>query len=133
MSKLTLEEAKRIIEAAKKKASEMKIPENIAVCDSGGNLVAFERMDGAIIAGVDIAINKAYTSAASGFPTGELGKIAQPGQLAYGVALTDKGRIIIFAGGVPLKKDGELVGGVGVSGGLAPDDEKVAMAGAQAL
>ncbi len=131
--KITLELAEKIIAAAQKKAKEMGIPECIAVVDDGGNLVAFKRMDGAMLAGINIAINKAYTAAATTFPTDELGKLAQPGQLAYGVALADQGRIIIFAGGLPIKPDQEVIGGIGVSGGLAPDDKKIAEAGLSVL
>lgn len=131
--KLTLEKAKKIIEAAKRAAEEMKIPMNIAVVDAGANLVAFERMDGAMIAGINISMDKAYTAAAVGFATDDLGKLAQPGEPAYGAALTDRGRLIIFAGGLPIRDGGGLVGGIGVSGGLAPDDKKVAEAGLAAL
>ncbi|MCL5411453.1 MAG: heme-binding protein [Patescibacteria group bacterium] len=131
--RLSLEEAKRVIAAAQKKAQDLGVPETVAVVDAGGNLVALERQDGAIFAGVEIAINKAYTSAATGYPTEGIGKIAQPGQFAYGIALTNNGRIIIFEGGVPLMRDGKLVGGVGVSGGTAMQDGDCAEAGAGAL
>lgn len=131
--KLTLDKAKKMIEAARKQAEEMKIPMNIAVVDDGANLVAFERMEGAMIAGINISIDKAYTAAAVGFPTEELGKITQPGQLAYGAALADRGRLMVFAGGLPLKVGDKLLGGIGVSGGLAPDDKKVAEVGLSAL
>ncbi len=130
---MTLDKAKKIIETAKQKAQEMNIPENIAVVDEGGNLVAFERMDGAMILGVSIAQDKAYTAAGSGFPTDGIGELAQPGKLAYGIALADRGRIIVFAGGLPVREGDKVIGGVGVSGGMAPDDKKVAEAGLKAL
>jgi uncharacterized protein GlcG (DUF336 family) len=131
--KITLELAKKIIEAAKKKAKEMGIPVCIAVVDEGGNLVAFERMDGAGYGGINIAIDKAYTAAAFGWPTDEIGKVAQPGGFAFGIANADRGRIMIFAGGIPLKSGNEIIGGIGVSGGTAPDDKKIAEAGAKVI
>lgn len=127
--KMNLELSEKIIEAVKKKAVEMKIPVCIAVVNKGGNLVAFERMDGAMLAGIGISIDKAYTAAATTFPTGELGKLAQPGQSAYGLANSNQGRIIVYAGGLPIKSGDKLIGGIGVSGGLAPDDEKIAQGG----
>lgn len=131
--KLNLEMANRIVYAAKQKAVEMGIPECIAVVDAGGNLVAFERMDGAMLIGITIAKDKAYTAAGTGYPTDELGKLAQPGALAYGLAEADQGRVMVFGGGIPLKHENELIGGIGVSGGLAPDDKSIAEAGAAAL
>jgi len=130
---MNLEKAKRIIEAAREEARQMGIPQNIAVGDGGGNLVAFERMDGAMLVGVNIAQDKAYTAAGTGFPTDALGELSQPGKLAYGVALADRGRVIVFAGGLPIKEGDKLIGGIGVSGGMAPDDKKVAEAGLKAL
>lgn len=130
---LSLREAQKVIEAGMKKAEEMGLKECLAVTDVHGNLIAFGRMDGAWAMAIDLATNKAYTSGTTGFPTSGLGQIAQPGQVAYGIALADKGRAIIFAGGVPLMKDGELLGGVGVSGALANQDEEVAKAAAEAL
>lgn len=130
---MTLEKAKKMIAAAIQKATEMGIPENIAVVDDGGNLVAFERMDGAMLVGISIATDKAYTAAGTGFPTDGLGEFAQPGKLAYGIALADGGRVMVFAGGLPVKEGDKLIGGIGVSGGMAPDDKKVAEAGLKAL
>lgn len=127
---MTIEKAEKIIEGAKIKASEMGIPENIAVVDEGCNLVAFERMNGAMIVGISIAIDKAYTSAGTGFPTDGLADFVQPGKIAYGM---DRGRIMAFGGGVPVKEGDKVIGGVGVSGGMAPDDKKVAEAGLKAL
>lgn len=131
--KLTLAMARRALEAAKAKAAEMNIPENIAVVDDGGNVVVFERMDGAMIVGFQIAVDKAYTAAGTGFTTEGLGGLSQPGQVAFGLANSGNGRIMVFGGGAPIKVHNELIGGVGISGGLAPDDQKIADAGAAAL
>lgn len=130
---INLETAKYISEACQKKANEMGIPMVVAIVDKGTNLILLERMDGAIIAAIRIAQDKAYTSAATGFGTHEIAGISQPGQVAYGLANADGGRMIIFAGGLPIKKDGELIGGIGASGGLANQDQEVAQAGIDAF
>ncbi len=130
---ITLEEAQRILSAAEEKARQMGQPMNIAVMDAGRNLVAFHRMDGAWVASTDIAIDKAFTSAGRGLTTRKIGEMAQPGQPLFGINTTNGGRIVIFAGGVPLMRDGEVIGAVGVSGGTVDEDEEVAEAGVAAL
>ncbi len=130
---ITLEEAQRIISAAEEKARQMGQPMNIAVMDAGRNLVAFYRMDGAWVASTDIAIDKAFTSAGRGLTTRKIGEMAQPGQPLFGINTTNGGRIVIFAGGVPLMRDGEVIGAIGVSGGTVDEDEEVAEAGVAAL
>ena len=130
---ITLEEAKGIVSAAEHKAQQMGQPMNIAVMDAGRNLVAFQRMDGAWVASIDIAIDKAFTSAGRGLTTREIGEMAQPGQPLFGINTTNGGRIVIFAGGVPLMRDGEVVGAVGVSGGTPDEDHEVAEAGVAAF
>ena len=130
---ITLEEAQRILSAAEEKARQMGQPMNIAVMDAGRNLVAFHRMDGAWVASTDIAIDKAFTSAGRGLTTRKIGEMAQPGQPLFGINTTNGGRIVIFAGGIPLMRDGEVIGAVGVSGGTVDEDEEVAKAGVAAL
>ncbi len=130
---ITLEEAQRILSAAEEKARQMGQPMNIAVMDAGRNLVAFHRMDGAWVASTDIAIDKAFTSAGRGLTTRKIGEMAQPGQPLFGINTTNGGRIVIFAGGVPLTRDGEVIGAIGVSGGTVDEDEEVAEAGVAAL
>jgi uncharacterized protein GlcG (DUF336 family) len=130
---ITLEDARRIISAAEQKAREMGQPMNIAVMDAGRNLVAFSRMDGAWVASIDIAIDKAFTSAGRGLTTREIGKMAQPGQPLFGINTTNGGRIVIFAGGIPLMRAGEVVGAIGVSGGHVDEDHEVAEAGVAAF
>jgi uncharacterized protein GlcG (DUF336 family) len=126
---ITLEEAQRIISAAEHRARQMGQPMNIAVMDAGRNLVAFHRMDGAWVASIDIAIDKAFTSAGRGLTTRKIGEMAQPGQPLFGINTTNGGRIVIFAGGIPLMRDGEAVGAIGVSGGTPDEDHEVAEAG----
>src|SRR5215210_5469876 len=130
---ITLEEAQRILSAAEQKAREMGQPMNIAVMDAGRNLVAFHRMDGAWVASTDIAIDKAFTSAGRGLTTRKIGEMAQPGQPLFGINTTNGGRIVIFAGGIPLMRDGEVVGAIGVSGGTVDEDHEVAEAGVAAF
>ena len=130
---ITLEEAQKILSAAEQKAGEMGQPMNIAVMDAGRNLVAFHRMNGAWVASTDIAIDKAFTSAGRGLTTRKIGEMAQPGQPLFGINTTNGGRIVIFAGGIPLMRDGGVIGAVGVSGGTVDEDEEVAEAGVAAL
>src|ERR1700679_2236502 len=99
MPSITLEDARRVIAAAEKKAAEIGQPMNIAVADEGGNLVAFARMDGAWLGSIDIAINKAFTSRAFDISTKDLSQYAGPGKDFFGIHVSNHGRIMIFAGG----------------------------------
>jgi uncharacterized protein GlcG (DUF336 family) len=130
---IDLAQARKIIAAAEKKASQIKQPMNIAVVDAGGNLVAHVRMDDAWIGSINISINKAFTSRAFDITTKDLGDNSQPGQQFFGIHASNNGRIMIFAGGIPLKKDGKVVGAIGVSGGSGEQDHSVAEAGAAAF
>jgi uncharacterized protein GlcG (DUF336 family) len=105
---------------------------NIAVVDAGANLTAFARMDGAWLGSIDIAINKAFTSRAFDITTRDLGSNSQPGNQFYGIHVSNHGRVMIFAGGVPLKANGQVVGAVGISGGSGEQDQAVAEAAAAA-
>ena len=130
---LTLKDAQRVIMAAEKKAQEIGQPMNIAVVDEGGNLKAHVRMDNAWIGSIDISINKAFTSRAFDIETKDLAKHSQSGGQFFGIHVSNHGRIMIFAGGMPLKKDGKVVGAIGVSGGSGDQDHAVAEAGAHAF
>jgi uncharacterized protein GlcG (DUF336 family) len=130
---VTLEAARRVIAAAEAKAAEIDQPMNIAVVDGGGNLVAHVRMDGAWIGSVDIAIKKAWTARAFDLPTSELAGNSQSGDQFFGIHASNGGRVMIFAGGIPLERDGSVVGAVGVSGGMGEQDQAVAEAGAEAF
>jgi uncharacterized protein GlcG (DUF336 family) len=130
---MTLADARRVTAAAEKKAAEIGQPMNIAVVDEGGNLVSHVRMDGAWIGSIDISINKAFTARAFDISTKELAKFSQPGGEFFGIHESNHGRIMVFAGGIPLKRDGKVVGGVGVSGGAGAQDQAVAEAGAAAF
>lgn len=130
---ITLNDAKNIIAAAEKKAAEIGQPMNIAAIDAGRNLVAHERMDGAWIGSIDISIKKAFTSRAFDIATKDLAKQAQPGGQFFGIHASNDSNIMIFAGGIPLKRDGQVVGAIGVSGGMGEQDQAIAEAGAAAL
>jgi uncharacterized protein GlcG (DUF336 family) len=130
---ITLNDARRVIAAAEKKAVEIKQPMNIAVADGGGNLVAHVRMDGAWLGSIDISIKKAYTSRAFDIATKDLATHSQSGGQFFGINTSNDGKIMIFAGGIPLKKDGKVVGAIGVSGGSGEQDHAVAETGAAAF
>lgn len=133
MTMITLSDARKIITAAEKKAAEIGQPQNVAVVDAGGNLVAHVRMDGAWIGSIDVSINKAFTSRAFDISTKDLAKHSQPNGQFFGINASNDGRIMIFAGGIPLKRDGQVVGAIGVSGGSGDQDQAVAEAGAAAF
>jgi uncharacterized protein GlcG (DUF336 family) len=130
---ITLEDARKVIAAAERKAKEIRQPMNIAVADGGGNLVAHVRMDDAWLGSIDIAIKKAFTSRAFNISTRDLAQHSQSGGQFFGIHASNGGRVMIFAGGVPLQRGGKVVGAVGVSGGSGEQDHAVAEAGARAF
>ena len=129
---MTMDKAQLVLQAAVTKAQEIGQPMNVAVVDAGANLTAFARMEGAWLGSIDIAINKAFTSKAFDITTRDLGSNSQPGNQFYGIHASNHGRVMIFAGGVPLKVNGQVVGAVGVSGGSGEQDQAVADAAAAA-
>jgi len=133
MSTLNLEQARRIIAGAEENAKSIGCPQNIAVVDAGGNLIAHARMDGARIGATDIAINKAWTARAFDMETAELSRYSQPSGPFYGIHASNHGRVIIFAGGIPIRQNGEIVGAIGVSSGSEEQDTVCAQAGAEAF
>lgn len=130
---IALEEARHIIRAGIQKAEEIGQPMNIAVVDAGTNLIAFERMDGAWLGSIDIAINKAFTARAFDIQTKALAENSQSGEQFFGIHVSNHGRVMIFAGGIPLKIGEQVVGAVGVSGGVGKQDQAVAEAAAGAF
>ena len=127
-SSVDLADARRIIAAAERKATEIGIPYNIAVADAGGGLVAHVRMDGAWLGSVDIAINKAWTARAFDMSTEDIAHITQSGQQGFGLNTTNDSRVVIFGGGIPIKREGVVIGAVGASGGSVEQDVAVARA-----
>jgi uncharacterized protein GlcG (DUF336 family) len=130
---MTLEEARKVIAAAEKKSKEIGQPMNIAVVDEGGNLVSHVRMDGAWLGSIDISIKKAFTSRAFDISTKDLAAHSQSGGQFFGIHASNDGKIMIFAGGIPLKRNDNVVGAIGVSGGSGDQDRSVAEAGAAAF
>lgn len=129
---ITSEAAQALIAAAKVKAAEMGKPMVIAVVDEAGHLKAYERMDGAPLLSVGIAQDKAYTAISFGMATHEWHEfIKDDAPLALGIVKTE--RLVVFGGGYPVMVDGEMIGGIGVSGGHYTDDMEVAQAGLAAL
>jgi len=124
-----LAEAKKMIVAAEQKAHEIGVPMVIAVVDIGGNLVAQQRMDGALLASISLALDKAYTAVALKMSTDQVAEAASPGQPLFGLNTANGGRFIIFGGGFPIIENGNIVGGLGVSGGSVEEDMMVARAG----
>jgi uncharacterized protein GlcG (DUF336 family) len=120
--------ALRMVAAAHAEAERRSILVSAAVVDAGGHLVAFGRMDGAEIAGPVLAVDKAYTAVANRIATSELATLAAPGGELFGLHANGGGRFVIFGGGVPILVDGIVVGGVGVSGASAAEDEACALA-----
>src|ERR1700760_3658514 len=112
---LTLADARLIIAAGEKKATELKIPYNIAVVDSGGALISHARMDGAWLGSIDISINKAFTARAFDMSTDDLSKASQSGESLFGINTTNHDKIVIFGGGIPVKVNGAVIGAVGAS------------------
>jgi uncharacterized protein GlcG (DUF336 family) len=132
-ARLSLAEARHVLDAALDKADEIGQPMNIAVVDDGGHLLAFARQDGAIRAGIDIAARKARTAVLMAMTTEQLGTAAAPGGSLYGIEVTNGG-LVIFGGGIPLAgTGGEVVGAIGVSAGTVEQDVTVAQAGVDAF
>ncbi len=130
---VTIENAEKAIKAAIAKAREIDTYMCIAIVDSGADLKAFHRMDDAWVGSIDISIKKAKTAVFFGMPSGEIGKLSQPGGPLFNIEHSNGG-LITFPGGLPIvDKDGVMMGAIGVSGSSVDKDEAVAMAGAKAL
>jgi uncharacterized protein GlcG (DUF336 family) len=130
---ISLDQAHAVLTAAMKKAEELKIAQDIAVVDAGGNLKAFARMDGAWLGSIDISIKKARTARFFDMPSGDIGKLSQPGESLYMIEVSNGG-LITFPGGVPIKtSDGTIIGAIGSSGSTVKNDLAVSTAGAEAV
>jgi uncharacterized protein GlcG (DUF336 family) len=135
--KLELSEARAMVAAALAKAAEIGVVETVCVCDEGGYPMALERMDGARITGPQIAWNKAFTAAGHRRSTHLFNQPpngpALPGNEAFGIQWSFDGKFAIFVGGFPIVVNGEVVGGVGLSGGNGEQDTLCGVAALQAL
>ncbi len=130
MNDISLQQARAAVTAAIEKAQQIGCASNIAVVDVGANLKAFARMDGAWLGSIDISIRKARTARFFDMPTGEIGKLSQPGGSLYAIEHSNGG-LITFPGGVPIRnREGQVIGAIGVSGSTVENDHAVASAGA---
>lgn len=127
-----LEQAVKMMAAGRDQAQKMGVPMVLAVVDDAGNLVAQQRMDGALLASIDIALNKAFTAVAVKMPSHQLAELSVPGQPLYGINTTNQGRLVVFGGGLPITEGGKIIGGIGVSGGSVEEDIEVAEAALKA-
>lgn len=131
--KLTLDDARVMMAAAEAKAREIGVDMDIAITDDGGSLLMFHRMDGGRITSIDVAVCKAFTAAAARRSTRSYGEVSGPGGPAFGIHVSNQGRFMIVAGGLPVFVDDEIVAGIGCSSGTPDQDEVVARAGVDAL
>jgi uncharacterized protein GlcG (DUF336 family) len=122
---LSLGDARRLLSAAEARAAQIEVPSSIAVVDTGGNLLAFARMDGAWLGSIDIAIHKAFTARAFDMATEALAGMAEPGKPLFGIQNTNPDRSVIFGGGAPIKVGDTIVGAIGSSGGTVDQDIQV--------
>lgn len=130
---ISITDAEKAIEAARKAAAKLNTKMCIAIVDSGANLKAFLRMDDAWVGSIDVAVKKAKTAVFFMMPTGQVGKLSQPGQPLYGIEHSNDG-LITFPGGLPIvDAEGVLIGAIGVSGSSVENDHAVATAGAKVL
>ncbi|MEO5986625.1 MAG: heme-binding protein [Candidatus Limnocylindria bacterium] len=132
-SGMTLAAARRAIEAVERLATEMRVAMSVAIVDSGDQLVAFARMDAADLVGIDLARAKAFTALVNRMPTRDLAPLVQPGAEFYGYDSLAAGRMVVFAGGMPIERGGVLIGAIGVSGGSSGEDQRAAEAGVAAV
>ncbi|MDY8137894.1 heme-binding protein [Aquimarina sp. 2201CG5-10] len=130
---ITLEQAEKMISAAKSKSDVLNTKMNIAVVDAGANLVAFVRMDGAWLGSLDISIKKAKTARFFDMNTGVIGELSQPGGSLFNIEHSNNG-LITFPGGIPIKDaEGTIIGAIGVSGSTVENDHAVAETGVNAI
>ncbi len=133
LQSLTLADARMMIAAGESKADELGVPYNLAVVDAGGNLITHARMDGAWLGSIDISIQKAWTARAFDMATEDLAKMAQSGKPLFGINSTNRDKVVIFAGGMPVKVGETVIGAVGASGGTVDQDQKVVEAAVEGL
>ena len=128
VKRLSLADAQKLIGGAKRKAKRIGVPMCVSVADESGNLIAFERMDGAKILSVDLSADKAFTAAVAKRPTHEYNEMCQPGSPVFGIHTSSGGRFSIVGGGYPVVVRGAVVGAVGLSGGAIEQDMECAEA-----
>jgi len=133
MANLTQAQAETAMAAALAKATELGVPSSVAIVDAGRELMAFIRQDGALLASIEISQNKAYTARSMNMATGDIGPLTQPGHPLFGLETSHGRPLITFAGGRVLMVGDEVVGAVGVAGGMVDQDDAAAQAAAASL
>lgn len=133
IKRLDIADARVMLAGARTRAEEIGVPMCIAITDEGGNLIAFERMDGGKVTSTTIAIDKSFTASGAKKATHDYGAASQPGAPAYGIGSAIGGRLMVVGGGLPVLVDGDVVGGIGVSSGTPAQDQDVAQAGVDAF
>src|SRR5690625_660469 len=123
---ITLEFAQKLSDAAQSHAVKINVPITFSVVDQHGNLILVHRMENSLLGSIDISQNKAFSAVALKMPTHEIEKQAQPGKSLYGIGQTNENRIVTIGGGYPVIHQGEVLGGIGVSGGSAEEDMLIA-------
>ncbi len=131
--KLTLNDARLVLEGAEARAKAIGVDMDVAVVDDGGHLLAFIRMDSARVTSIDVAISKAFTAACARRATHEYAAVAGAGGPAFGIHVSNQGRFMIVGGGLPIFINGVIAGGVGCSSGSPEQDREVAQAGIDRL
>jgi uncharacterized protein GlcG (DUF336 family) len=131
--KLTLNDARLVLEGAEARAKAIGVDMDVAVVDDGGHLLAFIRMDNARVTSIDVAISKAFTAACARRATHEYAAVAGAGGPAFGIHVSNQGRFMIVGGGLPIFVNGVIAGGIGCSSGSPEQDREVAQAGIDRL
>lgn len=125
MTTYDLETCKQMAEAAEAAATALGVPIVFAAVDAGGNLMLLHRMADSLLGSIDIAVNKAFTSAAFKLPTAALKDPSTPDGDLHGIQNSNDGRVVVFGGGLPIFCDGRIAGGIGVSGGTVEQDVRI--------
>ena len=133
IKRLSLDEARKLIKAAKQKAGKIGLPMCVSITDESGNLIAFERMDGAKELSVSLSADKAFTAAVSKRPTHEYNELCQPGSPVFGIHTSSGGRFSTVGGGYPVFSGKTVIGGIGLSGGAIEQDMECAEAALKAF
>ena len=126
VTRLSIDDARALLEGAAMKSAEIGVPMCTAVCDESGLLLAFEREDGGKPTSISIAIDKAFTAAGARRPTRFYHERTTPGGPTFGIHISNQGRFSVIPGGLPIQKDGVVIGGIGCSSGTGDEDELVA-------
>ena len=123
---LSLKEAKRLADLAQREALRIGVPIAVSIADPHGQQILFHRMENSLPVSAQLATDKAQTAATFRMTTEDLGKLAQPGEMLFGVQANMGGHVVIFGGGIPCCRDGTVIGAIGVSGGTAYQDAQIA-------